>query len=129
MAGGGVEVEVVKLLEIADALERGRAEGAFAIEDMEDDAFKEVAEREVVILGEGFEYFKDALFHPDAGLDSFDLQLVLCNGRSFHTYLCTRVGWYRQWGGEAFYYRGPRRTVRRRGNRRLGARFPHDDDW
>ncbi|MGB9245307.1 MAG: hypothetical protein WCC03_18305 [Candidatus Acidiferrales bacterium] len=73
MAGGGVEVEVVKLLEIADALERGRAEGAFAIEDMEKDAFEEIAEGKVVILGEGFEYFQDALFHADAGLDSLDL--------------------------------------------------------
>ena len=106
MTGGGVEVEVVKLLEVADALKRGRSEGAFAFKGVEDDAFEEVAEGEVMVLGEGFQDFEDAFFHADAGLDSLDLELMLCDGRSFHMYLCTRVCWYRQWG-ESFYYKGP----------------------
>ena len=74
MAGGGVEIEVVELLEISDALERGRSKRAFAIEGVEDDAFEEVAEGEVMVLGEGFQHLQDAFFHSDAGLDSFDLQ-------------------------------------------------------
>ena len=44
MACRGVEVEVIELLEIADALKRGRSKRAFAIEGVEDDAFEEVAE-------------------------------------------------------------------------------------
>ena len=51
MACRGVEIEVVELLEVSDALERGHAEGAFAIEGVEHDAFEEVAEREVMVLG------------------------------------------------------------------------------
>ena len=89
---------MVELLEIEDALKRGRAEGVFAVKGMKDDAFEEVSQGEVVILGERFEYFQDAFFHADAGLDSLDLELMLCDEGSFHMYLCTRVCWYRQWG-------------------------------
>ena len=89
---------MVELLEIADALEGGCSKGTLAIKDVKDDAFEEVAEGEVVIFGEGFEYFQDAFFHADAGLDSLDLELMLCDGGSVHMYLCTRVCWYRQWG-------------------------------
>ena len=88
---------MVELLEIADALKRGRSKRAFAIEGVEDDAFEEVAEGEVMVLGEGFQHLQDTFLHPDAGLDSLDLELVLSDGRSLHMYLCTRVCWYRQW--------------------------------
>ena len=56
---------------------------------MEKDAFEEIAEGKVVILGEGFEYFQDALFHADAGLDSSSVAQDL--DETFHGYLCTRV--------------------------------------
>jgi hypothetical protein len=88
---------VIELLEIADALKRGRSKRAFAIEGVEDDAFEEVAEGEVMVLGEGLQHLEDTFLHPDAGLDSLDLELVLVDGCSFHMYLCTRVCWYRQW--------------------------------
>lgn len=68
---------MIELLEIADASERRGPKRAFSFENMKDDAFEEVAEGEVMVLGEGFQYLKDALFHPDAGLGSFDLQLTL----------------------------------------------------
>jgi len=111
MACRGIEVEVIELLEIADALKRGRSKGAFAIEGVEDDAFEKVAEGEVMVLGEGFQHLQDAPFHSDAGLDALDLELVLSDGCSFHMYLCTRVCWYRQCAVAI----GPRRTVCGRG--------------
>jgi hypothetical protein len=86
VAGRGIEIEVIELFEIADASERRRPKRALSFENMEDDAFEEVAEGEIMVLGEGFQYLEDALFHPDAGLGSFDLQPML-----FHVYLCTRV--------------------------------------
>jgi hypothetical protein len=65
---------------------------------VEDDAFEEVAEGEVMVLGEGFQHLQDTFLHPDAGLDSLDLEFVIFDGCSFHMYLCTRVLWYCQWG-------------------------------
>ena len=115
MACRGVKVEVVELLEIADTLERWWSESAFSIKSMKDDALEEVAEGEVMVLGEGFQHLQDAFFHSDAGLDSLDLELGLFDNCSFHMYLCTRVCWYRQWG---VLYVGPRRKVPRRGYRK-----------
>ena len=89
---------MVELLEIADTLERWWSESAFSIKSMKDDALEEVAEGEVMVLGEGFQHLQDAFFHSDAGLDSLDLELGLFDKCSFHMYLCTRVCWYRQWG-------------------------------
>jgi hypothetical protein len=77
VAGRGIEIEVIELFEIADASERRRPKRAFSFENMKDDAFEEVAEGEVMVLGEGLQYLEDALFHPDTGLDSFDLQPML----------------------------------------------------
>jgi len=84
---------VVELFEVADTLERGRSEGAFAIKGVEDDALEEVAEGEVVVLGEGFQYFQDAFFHSHASLDSLDVQFR-CGDELAHRYLCTRVHGY-----------------------------------
>jgi hypothetical protein len=54
-----------------------------------------------MVLGEGFQHLEDTFFHPDAGLDSLDLEFVLFDGCSFHVYLCTRVFWYCQWAAAA----------------------------
>ena len=87
---------MIKLLEISDSLKRGRSERALSLEDMEDDAFEEVAEREVMVLGKRLEHFQDALFHSDARLDALNLQLMFPNRCAFHVYPCTRVHVYRQ---------------------------------
>jgi hypothetical protein len=80
VAGRGIEIEVIELFEIADASERRRPERALSFENMKDDAFEEVAEGEIMVLGERFQYLEDALFHPNAGLGSFNLQLMLFHG-------------------------------------------------
>jgi hypothetical protein len=77
VAGRGIEIEVIELLEIANASERRRPKRAFSFENMKDDAFEEVAKGEVMVLGEGFQYLEDALFDPDTGLGSFDLQFMV----------------------------------------------------
>ena len=87
---------MIELLKISDPLQRGRAKRPFTIENMKDDALEKVAQREVVILGQCFQYFQNALFHPDASLDPFDLQLLPRYLSAFHAYLCTRVHAYRQ---------------------------------
>jgi len=115
MACRGVKVEVIELLEIADTLERWWSESPFSIKSMKDDALEEVAEGEVMVLGEGFQHLQDAFFHSDAGLDSLDLELGLFDKCLFHMYLCTRVCWYRQWG---VLYVGPQRKVPCRGYRK-----------
>ena len=55
---GGVEVETVDGLETLDRLQRGGREGRLALEGMEADAFEEVAERKLGILGESLQYLE-----------------------------------------------------------------------
>src|ERR1700728_1681614 len=87
MAGAGVEIEVVELFQIANALERGWAQRGLAVEGVEDDAFEEVAKGHVVIFSEGFEDFENPLFHTDAGLDPLDEKFGVVG----HVYQCTMV--------------------------------------
>ena len=105
-----------------DALERGRSKRAFAIEGVEDHAFEEVAEGEVMVLGEGFEHLQDAFFHSDAGLDSLDFQFRFGDEVTFHRYPCTRVHGYLS---TVRLGQDPRRILRRRGyqNFSIGAAF------
>jgi hypothetical protein len=72
MARRGAEVEVVKPFQVADTFERLAAERRFPVEGVEHDAFEEVAESEVMVLGEGFEHLEDALFDAYAGLYALD---------------------------------------------------------
>jgi hypothetical protein len=44
---------------------------------VEDDSLEQVAERHVVKFGEGLQYFEQALFDADAGLDPFDEQAAV----------------------------------------------------
>jgi hypothetical protein len=39
---------------------------------MEDDAFEQVSERDVLLFGDSFEYFQEALFEAYASLNAFD---------------------------------------------------------
>ena len=43
-----------------------------AFEGVQDDSFQQVAESHFLQLGDGFEHFQQALFHPDAGLDALN---------------------------------------------------------
>src|ERR1019366_9262517 len=56
VAGAGVEIEGVELLQVANA-------------------FQQVAQGHVVILGERLEDFENALFHAHAGLDALDEEM------------------------------------------------------
>src|SRR5208337_262064 len=87
VAGAGIEIEGVELLQLLNALERGRTEGNLAVEGVEHDAFEQIAQGHVVIFGESLEHFEQPLFHADAGLDSFDEELRF-------VYHGTNVPWY-----------------------------------
>src|SRR6185369_15492900 len=72
-----VEVEPVDLLQAADPLQARLAERHLAVERVQDDAFEQVAEGDVVELGQSLEDFQEALFHPDAGLDALDFDRIV----------------------------------------------------
>src|SRR5260370_12153501 len=78
VAGAGIEIEGIELAQVLNALERGGAEGSFAVEGVQHNAFQQVAQGHVVVLGERLEHFEDAFFHAYAGLDAFDLELGFC---------------------------------------------------
>lgn len=91
MTGAGIEFEAVKALQFADALEGVALEGALAVEGVEDDAFEEVAESEVVVLGESFEDFEKALFHAHAGLHALNREARVWIHPASICYQCTVV--------------------------------------
>src|ERR1700751_3782582 len=87
MAGTGVKIEVVELLQLAYAFQRGSAEWGLAVESMQHDALQDVAQRHVVVLGKPLQNFEDSFFNPHSGLHALDEKLsIVC-----HAYQCTMV--------------------------------------
>jgi hypothetical protein len=80
----GSEIQAVELFQFPDLPQTGQVEGALSFERVENDAFKEVTERQIVIAGKGAEDLQNALFHADAGLHPFDYVFV-------SWYQCTKV--------------------------------------
>src|SRR5271157_121565 len=90
MAGAGIEIEIVEAFQLLYAFERSCAERSFPVEGMEDDALQQIAEGHVVILGEGFQDFEQALLHAHPGLHSFDQELgIICHGTNVPQYAGT----------------------------------------
>ena len=73
----GVEIAVVDLLQLGDALERRLAEGRLAVEGVQHDALDEIAERDLVVLGERLHDLEQALLQANAGLHPLDDELLL----------------------------------------------------
>jgi len=86
MAGPRIEFQSVKFPQFPDAAQRFGTERTFAIERVENDTFKKVAEGHVSIFGESLEYFQQSLLDPDAGLDALDIKEMFA-----HWYQCTSV--------------------------------------
>src|SRR5208282_1417476 len=72
VAGAGIEIEGVELLQVMNAFERFWLERSLAVEGVQHDAFEQVAQGHVVVLGESLKNFEEAFLHPDASLDAFD---------------------------------------------------------
>src|ERR1700728_217797 len=89
VARAGVEVEIVKALQLLDAIERGRAERGLPVKGVQDDTFEQVTEGHVVVFGECLEHFEQALLHAHPGLNAFDQQLRIVR----HVYQGTTVHW------------------------------------
>ncbi len=53
MACGGCQIETVELFQFLDAPQAGGIERTFSIEGMQNDAFQEIAQGEVVVIGKG----------------------------------------------------------------------------
>src|ERR1700686_1614931 len=87
MAGTGIKIEVVELLQLAYAFQRGSAEWGLAVEGVQHDAFQNVAQRHVVVLGKSFQNFQDSFFDPHSGLHALDEKL----GIACHVYQYTTV--------------------------------------
>ena len=91
MAVRGFEGHAIEGLELFDLFQGLRREGRFAFEGVEDDAFDEIAEGHVFLLGDCFEDLEHTFFEANAGLDALDFDggvvlFFLC-----HVYQCTKV--------------------------------------
>lgn len=76
VAVGGAQKESVKFFELLDFAQGSRGKRGFAFEGVEDDAFEKVAKGHVLLFGDGFEDFEEALLDADAGLDPLDFDRV-----------------------------------------------------
>ena len=72
MAIRGLEGHAVERFELLDFLEGLRREGRFAFEGVKDDAFEQIAERHILLFGDGLEDLEHAFFKANAGLDALD---------------------------------------------------------
>jgi len=72
MACTGIQIEVVEFFQFTDSLQIALIEGAFSIENVQNNALEEVAECDVVVIREGPQNFQEPLFHPDTRLNAFD---------------------------------------------------------
>src|SRR5215468_8924185 len=68
VAGGGVEVQSVDLLQVGDPPQRLLAERALPLEGVEDDPFQENAQRQVIQLRQRLQHLHQPFFHPYTGL-------------------------------------------------------------
>ncbi len=93
MARAGIEIESVELFQGLDFMQTGGLKRAFSVEGVEDDAFEEIAESQVVVIGEGAEDFQEAFLHTDAGLHAFDKVFAIFGHRLQPSYLGTSVPW------------------------------------
>lgn len=90
MAGAKIQIEAIEFLQFLDFLQAGLAEGTLSVKSMEDDAFEEVAEGQIVVVGEGAQDFEEALFHAHSGLHAFDDVFVFLRHLCF-LYLGTKL--------------------------------------
>jgi hypothetical protein len=80
MARARVEIEAVKPFEVLDAPQGFRLKRAFSVERVQDDAFEQIAQRQIVIFGERFQDFEQALLDANAGLHSlYDEFAMFCH--------------------------------------------------
>src|ERR1039457_1888285 len=91
MAGAGIQIEAIELLQFEDALEAGLIEGALSIESVQNDAFQEIAESQVVVVGKGPQDFQQPLFQADARLYSLHQVFLIRRHSTSFWYQCTMV--------------------------------------
>jgi len=72
VAVGSAEGESVEFFELLDFFQGLLGERGFAFEGVEDNAFEQIAEGEVLLLSDRFKDLEDAFFDADAGLYAFD---------------------------------------------------------
>src|ERR1700691_6338422 len=71
MAGAGIQLQAVKLLEISNAPERLGPEGDLAVKGVQHDAFEQVTQCDVFVFRKRLQHFQQAFLHADPGLNAF----------------------------------------------------------
>src|ERR1051325_1494234 len=87
MAGARIEIQSIKLLQLANSLQRRRAERRLPVKRVQHNALQHVAQSHVVVLRECLEHLQNAFFDPYPGLYPLNFQFqIIC-----HLYQCTMV--------------------------------------
>jgi len=68
----GIQIEPEDLFDLGDPSDGFGPERRFAFERVEHDAFEQIPERDIVVLGKRFQHFDQALLHADTGLSALD---------------------------------------------------------
>ena len=87
MCGQGKTVDGFEALNVS---QRFSGKWCFALERVERDAFEEIAERKIEVLGEAFQDFDQVLLHPGADLHPLDGFLFM-RSRCLRCYIVTDI--------------------------------------
>src|ERR1700685_1357321 len=109
MARAGIEIKVVDVLELGDFPQGRGGERQFAVKGMQDDAFEQIAEGHVFVLGKRLQHLQQAAFDAHAGLNADYFQAFGSMAHEFSRWFGTIVPKYHG-NGETRADARPRRS-------------------
>src|SRR5664279_2357070 len=87
MAVCGLESEAINFSKLFDLLQGRGRKRRLALKGVQHDSLQQIAEREVLQLGQSLEHLEQAFLHADAGLDAFDDEATMfCHGSNVPKY-------------------------------------------
>lgn len=77
VTGARIQIQPVELLQLLDALARRLLKRGSAVKGVQDDAFEQVAQTQIVKFGKRLEHFEQTLLHSHTGLDALDHKVLV----------------------------------------------------
>ena len=77
VACAGVQIETIELFQLLDPAQTGLVKGTLSIKSMENNAFEQITESHIVVVGKGPKYLQQSLFQADSRLHAFNHVFVI----------------------------------------------------
>jgi hypothetical protein len=73
----GVQIKTIDFFQLLDPAQTGLVKGTLSIESMENNAFEQITESHIVVVGKGPKYLQQSLFQADSRLHAFNHVFVI----------------------------------------------------